>query len=63
MDVNRIVRLAMNMSEERNAQAVSIAVLKKAMDIDAQNAQALIDALPSSSHLPAHLGQNVNTVA
>lgn len=48
--------------------AVGMAVLKKAMDIQAQNAAALIAALPqppqqSAANLPPNLGQNINTTA
>jgi hypothetical protein len=48
------------------SQAVSIAVLKKAIDVDADSATALIAAIPdmqASPNLPAHLGQNINTTA
>ncbi|HCI14649.1 MAG: hypothetical protein A2063_10390 [Gallionellales bacterium GWA2_60_142] len=48
--------------------AVGIAVLKKAIDIEAQSAMALIAALPqppqqSAANLPANLGQNIDTIA
>jgi Putative motility protein len=48
---------------------VGIAVLKKALETQAQNAQALINAVPqppkaaSSNNLPPNLGQNINTKA
>jgi hypothetical protein len=53
---------------QATGDAVSLQVLKKAMDMQAQSAAALIDALPqpakaSSANMPAHLGQNVNTTA
>lgn len=56
------------LSGQATGDAVGLQVLKKAMDIQAQSAMALIDALPqptkpSSANLPAHLGQNVNTTA
>lgn len=43
-------------------------VLKKALEIQAQNAAALINSIPqpaksSSANMPSHLGQNVNTTA
>ncbi len=52
----------------QTADAVGTAVLKKAMDVSAQSAQALIEAIPAapqsgSANLPAHLGQNINTTA
>ena len=48
--------------------AVGVAVLKKAIDIEAQSAMALIAALPqppqqSAANLPSNLGQNINTTA
>ncbi len=42
---------------------VSLQVLKKAVDIQAQSAAALIEALPQPVNMPDHLGQNVNTTA
>ncbi|MCK9201921.1 MAG: YjfB family protein [Gallionella sp.] len=48
--------------------AVGMAVLKKAIDIEAQSAMALIAAIPqppqqSAANLPPNLGQNINTTA
>jgi hypothetical protein len=48
--------------------AVGVAVLKKALDIEAQGAMQLIAALPqppqqSAANLPPHLGQNIDTTA
>lgn len=56
------------LSGQAAGDAVGIQVLKKAMDMQAQSAAALIEALPkptqpSSANLPPHLGQNVNTTA
>ncbi|HBK72421.1 MAG TPA: putative motility protein [Thiomicrospira sp.] len=54
------------MKQTQAHQEVQIAVFKKAMDIQVQGALALIEALPtppSSKGLPAHIGNNVNTVA
>jgi hypothetical protein len=50
------------------SDAVGVAVLKKANDIQAQTAMALINAIPqppqqSAANLPPHLGQNINTTA
>ena len=66
MDVTGIADLATTMANVGLSQAVSIAVLKQANDIQAQSAAALIQAIPnisSSPNLPPHLGQNVNTTA
>ncbi|MDZ4200728.1 MAG: YjfB family protein [Gallionella sp.] len=45
---------------------VGLAVLKKAINIEAQGAMALINALPQipqAANLPPNLGQNINTTA
>jgi len=64
MDVNSIANLATNMAQERTGQEVGVAVLKKALDIQASGAMALINALPPTPpSLPSNLGQNVNTTA
>lgn len=52
----------------QTADAVPAIMLKKALDIQAQSALALINAIPqppqqSAANLPPHLGQNVNTTA
>lgn len=49
-----------------NAQELSVAVLKKALDTQTQSALSLIGAIPkppSASGLPPHVGKNVNTTA
>ncbi len=66
MDVTNIASIATSLSNAKTSQDVSTAVLKKAMDISAQGALALIQAIPSnpsSQNLPSHLGQNINTTA
>ena len=60
MDISSIANLAVSMAQARTGDAVGIAVLKKALDLQAQSALALINALP---HLPPNLGQNIDTVA
>jgi hypothetical protein len=44
---------------------VGVSVLRKAIDIEAQSAMALINAIPQpqSANLPPNLGQNINTTA
>ena len=56
------------LSGQAAGDAVGTQVLKKALEIQAQNAKTLIDSLPqpvqpTSANLPQHLGQNVNTTA
>ena len=64
MDVNSIANLATNMAQERTSQAVGVAVLKKALDVQASSAMALIAALPPTPQsLPPNLGQSVNVAA
>jgi hypothetical protein len=49
------------------SQEVSVAVLKKALDVSKESATALIEAIPNSSanvpNLPPNLGRNINTTA
>ena len=67
MDVTGIASVATEMSNFNTQQVVGIAVLKKAMDINAAGALALIEAIPdntqTASNLPINLGQNINTIA
>ncbi len=64
MDVGNIANMATALSQERTQQDIGVAVLKKAMDVQAQGAMALIQAIPPApSNLPANLGQNVNVTA
>jgi hypothetical protein len=65
MDTNSIASLASTISATAAADRVGIAVLKKALDIQAVNAAALLEALPPvpSINLPAHLGRNIDTSA
>lgn len=66
MDVTGIANVATTMADANTNQAVSIAVLKKAIDLNAASALALIEAIPDNSsaqNLPTHLGKNINTTA
>lgn len=66
MDVTGIAKLSTTLADVGNAQTVSIAVLKKANEIQAESATALIEAIPNNqatSNLPPHLGRNINTTA
>jgi len=64
MDISSIASLASSTASMTTGDAVGLSVLKKAMDIQAAGALALIQALPA---LPApslpHLGQSINTTA
>ncbi|AZP11038.1 MULTISPECIES: YjfB family protein [Undibacterium] len=66
MDVNGIANVASTLADVGTSQAVSLAVLKKAIDFGTESATALIEAIPpapTTPNLPAHLGQNINTSA
>ena len=65
MDVNQIANLATNVADTSTAQAASMAVLKKALEIQGAAAVAMIEQIPEmlSTNMPLHLGQNVNTTA
>ena len=68
MNINSSTDAAMAAIFDRASNdAAGMAVLKKAIDIQAQSAQALIDAIPqpvtNPVNLPPHLGRNINTTA
>jgi Co/Zn/Cd efflux system component len=68
MDVTGIAKTATTLADVGVSQQVSIAVLKKAIDISAESATSLIEAIPNSSgnkvpNLPPNLGRNINTTA
>ena len=66
MDVSNLASLSTSLAQVGTSQAVDIAVLKKALEVDAESATALIEAIPAAptvSNLPAHLGQHINTTA
>ena len=64
MDISSIASAASAISQNQTGDAVSISVLKKALDIQAQTAAQLIQALPQvTTNSPAHLGSSVNTFA
>lgn len=66
MDVNAIASVATQMSQARTADAVSVAVLKKALDLQGQGALQLLQAATLSMaavNNPPHLGNNVDLFA
>lgn len=64
MEISSIGSISARASSEANGDAVAIAVLKKALDIQAQMAMQLIAALPqSASGTTATQGNAVNTYA
>jgi hypothetical protein len=63
MDVMGIAKLSTSIADTGIRQEVSIAMLKRAEDIQASTASQLLDAVQPVQNLPAHLGKNVNTTA
>lgn len=64
MDVSSAASIASSLSQARVGDAVSTLVLKKAIDLQAQNAAQLVAALPQAApSTPAHLGQNIDVRA
>jgi hypothetical protein len=65
MDAIGIANLATGLTAASLSDQAGVAVLKKALDIQATNAAALVEAMPAvpSVNLPAHLGRNIDTTA
>ncbi len=68
MDISNIAaKTASMLSQQKVGDAVGTTVQKKALNIQAQAAGALIESVskssPSSGNLPPHLGQNINVKA
>ena len=64
MNIASPVSSSAAVSQADTGNAVSIAVLKKSLDIQAQNAAQLLQALPQpNSSNPPNLGNDVNTFA
>ncbi len=65
MDLTSIAGSAVALNVSQTQQALQISILKKTMEIQSQGVMALLEAAaqPAAANLPAHLGQNINTVA
>lgn len=63
MDLAGIGSLSSALSQAKTGDSVGIAVLKKAMDIQSQNAMQLIEAATQSSNNPPNLGNRIDTSA
>jgi hypothetical protein len=64
MDVTAIAAVATEMSQVRTANAAQIAVLKMAMDVEAQGAMQLVAAAAqATTGNPPNLGNQVDTFA
>ena len=64
MDISSVGSILSATSQAQTGDAVGIAVLKKAIDLQAQSALQLIASLPQpATNSPPNLGQGVNTFA
>lgn len=64
MDIGSTASASSALIQARTADAVAVAVLKKANDLQAQTAAQLIQALPQPAAISTpNLGNNVNTFA
>lgn len=64
MNISSVGSVSTALSQAETGDAVAIAVLKKTMDIQAQAALQLIEAIPQpAASGPPNLGRSVNTLA
>jgi hypothetical protein len=65
IEINSIVNLATTMATTATQQTVSIAMLKKTVDLKASSATTMLEMLRpvTGASPPTHLGQHVNTAA
>lgn len=64
MDISSVGSISSAVNQAQTGDAVAIAVLKKAIDLQAQGALQLIESLPQPAATgSANLGQGVNTFA
>lgn len=63
MDVATIAAVATEMSQAESASAIQLAVLKRAMNIQAAGAAQLVEAAAQVINNPPHLGNVIDTLA
>ena len=63
MEISSVGSLTTALSQPQNAEAAGLLVLKKAIDIQAQNALQLLQALPPVTSNPTNLGNSVDVRA
>ncbi len=63
MEVSAVNSLAIQTSQGQTGDAVNILMLKKAIDLQAQSALQLLNAVPAPPSNPPHLGQNIDLTA
>lgn len=59
MDVASIASLSTEMAQARTSDAVAMLVLKKTLDLQAESALQLLQAVPAANN-PPHLGNAVD---
>lgn len=60
MDIASIGNMSTSLSQARTGDAVAVLVMKKAMDVQAQTALQLLQALPPVANNPPNLGSSVD---
>lgn len=60
MDVSSVGSLSTALQQAKTGDAVGIAVMRKALELQEQTATQLLEALPQATNNPAHLGQSVD---
>lgn len=65
MDIGAVSSASSALASSKTGDAVGISVLKKALDIETQNAAQLLEALPQPQQYnnPPNVGQAVDTFA
>ncbi|GAB3251538.1 YjfB family protein [Chitinimonas naiadis] len=63
MDISSMASAISDQAAANTASTAAILTLRKAMDIQAQNAATLLEALPQPPSNPAHLGNSVDVRA
>jgi uncharacterized protein (DUF1778 family) len=63
MELNGLSSLSTALTQAKTGDSASILMQKKAMDLQAQAAEQLIQALPQPANNPPHLGQKVDVKA
>jgi len=65
MDIGSVGTVSAVLDQAKTGDAVAVAVLKKAIEIEGQSALQLLQALPAppTTNSPPNLGNRVNTFA
>lgn len=63
MDISSVGSLSTALSQAQTSDAVNTLVLRKALDIEQQNAQQLLEALPQMPSNPPNLGNSIDVKA